>query len=64
MLRVRPYLTVRSLTRALGAQHSEVTVSITAVVFDLADVLLEFGGVTSVSRLSRGRIGVVEFGRL
>lgn len=49
---------------ALGAQRSEGTVSITAVVFDLADVLLEFGGVASVSRLSHGRIGAAEFGRL
>jgi putative hydrolase of the HAD superfamily len=33
-------------------------------VFDLADVLLEFGGVASVSRLSHGCIGAAEFSRL
>jgi putative hydrolase of the HAD superfamily len=41
-----------------------VTISIAAVVFDLADVLFEFSGLASVSRLSRGRVGTAEFADL
>ncbi len=36
---------------------------IAAVVFDLAGVLLDFGGVESIGRLSRGRVGPAQFGR-
>ena len=37
---------------------------IRAVVFDLADVLLDFAGLESLARLSGGRIGPAEFSRL
>jgi HAD superfamily hydrolase (TIGR01509 family) len=40
-----------------------VAILIDVVVFDLADVLLEFRGVESVARLSAGRIGPAEFAR-
>ena len=41
-----------------------MTSPIGAVVFDLADVLLEFAGPASLARLSGGRVGSVEFGHL
>lgn len=37
--------------------------TIRALVFDLAGVLLDFGGIESLSKLSDGRVGEEEFGR-
>jgi putative hydrolase of the HAD superfamily len=37
--------------------------AIRALVFDLADVLLDFGGLESLDALSGGRVGTREFGR-
>jgi hypothetical protein len=50
--------------QSVRPKYSGVSISIAAVVFDLADVLFEFGGLASVSRFSRGRVGAVEFAAL
>src|SRR5688572_26000595 len=48
---------------AARADNEDVPMIIRALVFDLAGVLLDFGGVESVQKLSDGRISPEEFFR-